>query len=112
MKAFLPNLSIRLRRINFRLLQIINFHDRDAGRAVLAAHDGGVVAGWERRDNDELARDLLRDDGCRLQGLRRQLPGITFVVHVAAVEERHLVQHALLERFQSEVNHRRDVESN
>src|SRR3981081_3013744 len=30
------------------LLQIVGFHDCDPDRVILAAHNGGVVIGWER----------------------------------------------------------------
>jgi hypothetical protein len=51
---------------------------------------------------------LLRGDGRWVQLFAR----VSFVVHVAAAKERHLVEHTLLERFKDEVNDRRDVECN
>src|ERR1044071_6671571 len=56
--------------------------------------------GWARPNRHR----LLRTQAC--------FAGVTFVMEMAAAQERHLVEHPLLERFQGEVNDRRDVEGN
>src|SRR5206468_8956499 len=41
---------------NAILLQIVNFHESNSGSAIYSAHNRGVVAGWQVRDDRGFAR--------------------------------------------------------